>query len=96
MNNQPQPKESVTQEWFSVAEACAYIRIGQTKLRELIKDRKITHSRLPNGSLLLSKHALDSYVKSFEVPSMDVADEVAAIFNKKKTAPKPSRSRAAR
>lgn len=83
MHQRSQPNANAPQQWFTVSEACVYVRMGSTKLRELIRDRKLTHSRLPSGSLLLSKDVLDAYVRSFEVPSVDIAIEVADLFAKK-------------
>ena len=79
------------QQWFTLREAGTYGRFGETKLRELVKDRQIKHTRLPSGDIRFKREWLDDYLESLALEVVDVSAIGADMFK----AHSPKRRKAA-
>ena len=48
--------------WYTVKEACAYSKFGNTKIRTAIKDGKLKAFREDGGDFRINKMDLDTYI----------------------------------
>lgn len=84
MNKRTLPLEN--QEIFTFKEGCAYLRIGTTLGRKLLKERRLTYCKLPNGDVRLRKQDLDTFLQNGKVEAFDVQEAITSLLRGKRKA----------
>ena len=59
---------------YRFPEACEYLKVGETKMRQLVASGKVSVVRLGGRGIRFTRWALDEYLRSAESGSNEIRD----------------------